>query len=217
MQGRVLAEGRLAVEVGPLDMVDVRQRHAGLAVHLGQAAVVGLGVVRDGVARHLHDLPADVDDVAALRRAPGGLDVDAQNAALDRLAHPFHGVGVAVAADGARDDAGAATLQLADARAGVLVGQRAREQRARQVAQADLADLVAQLAVAVGELEDHVEREARLVVRAPFVEKRLDGLLAALALGFHRVVVAVDEHGDEGLHGVLKCLIDVHARHLPIS
>ena len=62
----VLAERLFAVDVVPGDVVDIRQRHILAAVDVGQAAVVCLGVMRDGVAGELHDLPAHVDDIAAL-------------------------------------------------------------------------------------------------------------------------------------------------------
>ena len=122
LQLHVLAEGRLAVEVGPLDMVDIGQRHTRLAVYIGDAAVERLRVVRHGVAGELHDLPAHVDDVAALGCAPGGLDVDAEHRALDGFAHVCDGVGVAVTADLASNGAGCTALHLADA--GAQVGVR---------------------------------------------------------------------------------------------
>ena len=50
LQLLVLAEGRFAVDVGPGNVVDIRQRHVLAAVDVGQAAVVCLGVVWDGVA-----------------------------------------------------------------------------------------------------------------------------------------------------------------------
>ena len=43
--------------------------------------------MRDGVAGELHDLPAHVDDIAALGCAAGGLDVDAHDHARDRRVH----------------------------------------------------------------------------------------------------------------------------------
>mgnify|MGYP000246551845 CR=1 FL=1 len=119
-------------------------------------------------------------------------------------------------ADLAGDAGGGAALHLGDAGAQVCVSEVAGEQGAGEVAQARLADLVAQLAVLVGEGEDDVEAESGLVVRAPLVEQRLHGLLAALALGLHGIVVAVDEHGDEGLHRVLEGLLDVHMVRAPI-
>ena len=210
LQLGIQAEGRLALEVAPLDVVDVGQRHAGLAVQVGDTAVEGLRIVRDGVAGELHDLPANVDDVAALRRAPGGLDVDAQDGALDGLAHVGDGVRVAVAADLARDGAGGAALHLADGGAQVRVGEVAGEQRAGEVAQARLAHLVAELAVAICQVQDHVKLKTWFIVCAPFVHQGFQGLLAALALGLHGVVVAVDEHGDKRLAVVLERLLCIH-------
>ena len=110
----------------------------------------------------------------------------------------------------ARDGAGGAALHLADGGAQVRVGEVAGEQRAGEVAQARLADLVAELAVAICQVQDHVKLKTRFIVCAPFVHQGLQGLLAALTLGLHGVVVAVDEHGDKRLAVILKRLLCIH-------
>ena len=89
--------------------------------------------MRHGVAGEIHDLPAHVEDVAALGRATGGLDVDAQHRALDGLAGIGYAECVAVTADLAHDRCCGALLHLADGGAGVGVGQAARERRGRHV------------------------------------------------------------------------------------
>ena len=90
--------------------------------------------MRDGVAGEIHDLPADVDDVAALGCTAGGLDVDTEHGALDGLAGVGHAERVAVAADFAHNGRGGALLHLADGGAGVGIGQTARKRRGRHVA-----------------------------------------------------------------------------------
>ena len=211
LQLLVLAEGRFAVDVVPGDVVDIRQRHILAAVDIGQTAVVCLGVVRDGVAGELHDLPAHVDDVAALGCTAGGLDVDAEHRALDGLASVGDAERVAVAADLAHDGRGGALLHLADGGAGVGVGQAARKRRGRHVAQARLANLVAQVAVAVGQVAHGGKVEAGVVLGGKVLSlEHLEGLLALLALGLHGAVVAVDKHGDKRLALVFECLRYVH-------
>ena len=170
-----------------------------------------LGVVRDGVAGELHDLPAHVDDVSALGCAAGGLDIDAEHRALDGLASVGDTERVAVAADLAHDGRGGALLHLADGGAGVGVGQAARKRRGRHVAQARLANLVAQVAVAVGQVAHGGKVEAGVVLGGKVLGfEHLEGLFAFLTLGFHGAVVAVDKHGDKRLALVFECLRYVH-------
>ena len=207
----VLAERLFAVDVVPGNVMDIRQWHVLATVDVGQAAVVRLGVVRDGVAGEFHDLPAHVDDVAAFRRATGGLDVDAQHRALDGPAGIGHAERVAVTADLAHDRRGGALLHLADGGAGVGVGQAARQRRGRHVAQARLANLVAQVAIAVGQVAHGGKVKAGVALCGKVLGlEHLEGLFALLTLGFHGAVIAIDKHGDKRLALVFECLRNVH-------
>ncbi len=167
--------------------------------------------MRHGIAGEIHDLPAHVDDVAALGRATGGLDVDAEHRALDGLAGVGHAECVAVTADLAHDRRGGALLHLADGSAGVGIGQAARERRGRHVAQARLANLVAQVAVAVGQVAHSGKVEAGVALGGKVLGlEHLEGLLALLALGLHGGVIAIDKHGDKRLALVFECLRNIH-------
>ena len=211
LQLLVLAEGRFAVDVVPGNVVDIRQRHIFAAVDVGQAAVVRLGVVRDGVAGEFHDLPAHVDDIAAFGCTAGGLDVDTEHGALDGLAGVGHAERVAVTADLAHNRCGGALLHLADGGAGVGVGQAARERRGRHIAQACLANLVAKVAVAVGQVAHGGKVEAGVVLGSKILGlEHLEGLFALLALGLHGTVIAIDKHRDKRLAFVFECLRNVH-------
>ena len=207
LQFLVLAEGRFAVDVVPGDVVDIRQRHILAAVDIGQAAVVCLGVMRHGVAGEVHDFPAHVDDIAALGCTAGGLDVDTEHGALDGLAGVGHAERVAVAADLAHDRRGGALLHLTDGGAGVGIGQAARKRRGRHVAQARLANLVAQVAVAVSQVAHGGKVEAGVALGGKVLGfEHLKGLLALLALGLHGAVIAIDKHGNKRLALVFECL-----------
>ena len=163
--------------------------------------------MRHGVAGELHDFPAHVDDVAALGRATGGLDVDAQHRALDGLASVGDAERVAVAADLAHDGRGSALLHLADGGAGVGVGQAARKRRGRHVAQARLANLVAQVAVAIGKVAHGGKVEAGVALGGKVLGlEHLEGLFAFLTFGFHGAVIAIDKHGNKRLALVFECL-----------
>ena len=211
LQLLVLAEGRFAVDVVPGNVVDIRQRHIFAAVDVGQATVVRLGVARDGVAGEFHDLPANVDDITAFGCTAGGLDVDTEHGALDGLAGVGHAERVAVTADLAHNGRGGALLHLADGGAGVGVGQAARERRGRHVAQARLANLVAQVAVAVGQVAHGGKVEAGVALGGKVLGlEHLEGLLALLALGLHGAVIAIDKHGDKRLALVFECLRNIH-------
>ena len=213
MKRLVLAERCFPVDVVPSDMVDLGERNASLAVHLRQAAVVRLGVVRSCIACELHNLPAHVDDVAAFGCSPGRLDVDAQYRALDGLARESDTERFSVAANLAHDGCGAASLHFADGGAGIGIGEAAGEHGGGPIAQARFAHVVAQLAIAVGEAHDHVVAKGRLGVCVPFIYESLEGLFAAQALGLnHFVATAEDKHGDKRLHRILKSLLGVHAR-----
>ena len=203
----VLAEGRFAVDVVPGNVVDIRQRHIFAAVDVGQATVVRLGVVRDGVAGEFHDLPADVDDITAFGCTAGGLDVDTEHGALDGLAGVGHAERVAVAADFAHDGCRGALLHLTDGGAGVGVGKAARKRRGRYVAQTRLADLITQIAVAVGQVAHGGKVEAGVALGGKVLGfEHLKGLFALLALGLHGAVIAIDKHGNKRLALVFECL-----------
>ena len=207
LQFLVLAERLFAVDVVPGDVVDIRQRHILAAVDVGQTAVVRLGVVRDGVAGELHDFPTHIDDITALGCTAGGLDVDTEHGALDGLAGVGHAERVAVAADLAHNGRGGALLHLADGGAGVGIGQAARKRRGRHVAQACLANLVAQVAVAVGQVAHGGKVEAGVDLGGKVLGlEHLEGLFALLALGLHGAVIAIDKHGNKRLALVFECL-----------
>lgn len=110
-----------------------------------------LGVVRDGVAGELHDFPTHIDDITALGCTAGGLDVDTEHGALDGLAGVGHAERVAVAADLAHDRRGGSLLHLTDGGADVGI-DRPRESVAASRCAARLANLVAQVAVAVSQV-----------------------------------------------------------------
>ena len=111
--------------------------------------------------------------------------------ALDGLAGVGHAERVAVAADFAHNGRGGALLHLADGGAGVGIGQAARERRGRHVAQTRLANLVAQVAVAVGQVAHGGKVEAGVALGGKVLGlEHLEGLLALLALGLHGAVVA---------------------------
>ena len=98
-------------------------------------------------------------------------------------------------------------LHLTDGRAGVGIGQAARKRRGRHVAQACLANLVAQVAVAVSQVAHGGKVEAGVALGGKVLGlEHLEGLLALLALGLHGAVVAVDKHGDKRLALVFECL-----------
>ena len=74
-------------------------------------------------------------------------------------------------------------MHLADGGAGVGVGQAARKRRGRHVAQARLANLVAQVAVAVGQVAHGGKVEAGVVLGGKVLGfEHLGGLFAFLTL-----------------------------------
>ena len=143
LQRLVFAKGCFVVDIFPGDVMDFGERNTGLAVDLGQAAIVGLGIVRGRIARELHDLPAYVDDIAAFGRAPGRFDIDAEHRALDGLARESDAKRLAVSVDLAHDSGGAAALHLADGGAGVCVGQASSKHGGWLVAQSCFAHVIA--------------------------------------------------------------------------
>lgn len=98
-------------------------------------------------------------------------------------------------------------MHLADGGAGVGIGQTARKRRGRHVAQARLANLVAQVAVAVGQVAHGGKVEAGVALGSKILGlEHLEGLLALLALGLHGAVIAIDKHGNKRLALVFECL-----------
>lgn len=83
--------------------------------------------------------------------------------------------------------------------------------RGRHVAQARLANLVAQVAVAVGQVAHGGKVEAGVALGSKVLGlEHLEGLLSLLALGLHGAVIAVDKHGDKRLALVFECLRNIH-------
>ena len=98
-------------------------------------------------------------------------------------------------------------MHFADGGAGVGIGQAARKRRGRHVAQACLANLVAKVAVAVGQVAHGGKVEAGVVLGSKILGfEHLKGLFALLALGLHGAVIAIDKHGDKRLTLVFECL-----------
>ena len=146
----VLAEARLVAHIVPGNVVDELQRHALLGVHGGDAAEGGEGVVRLGAGLDLHELKANVDDVAAARVAVGCLDVDAHDQARDFLLHVGH-VKIGRLGTGHAGDLGrVAMLQGSHAAHQVVHRELAGKAGRRGVAQLVGANLVTQGLVTVG-------------------------------------------------------------------
>ena len=80
----VLAQRWHALEVLPGDVVDLGEGHPLLGVHLGHAAVGGIGVGGLCRGREVHELQAHVDHIAAVGLAVRGLEVDAHHGAPHR-------------------------------------------------------------------------------------------------------------------------------------
>ena len=211
LQLLVLAEGGLARHVGPADMVDPLQGHALLGIEVGDAAEVRLGIIWLGVCGELHELEAHVDDVATVWVAVGRLDVDAQDGAADGLGDVGHAQVVAVSAHLAHDGRGLALLQRRHAGAQVLVAHAAGQRAVARVVEALDAHLVAQLTVAVGEVEDDVVAKAGVVVLGEFLAKRGERLLVLLPLRVHGAEApAVDDLWEYERVRVLERLCHVH-------
>ena len=192
-------------------MVDALQGHALLAVHLGQAAEVDLGVIGHGVRAEVHELEAHVDDVATVWVTVGGLDVDAEDGALDGLGDVGNTEVVAVAANLADDRGLLALLQRRHLAAEVVVTHAAGEAGVSHVVEALCAHLVHEVAVAVCEVADDVIRERGIIILGELLAQRLHGLLVLLALGVHGAkAAAIDELGEEEGVRMLECLGYVH-------
>lgn len=98
-------------------------------------------------------------------------------------------------------------LHLTDGRAGVGIGQTTRKRRGRHVAQTRLANLVAQVAVAIGQVTHGGKVEAGVVLGGKILGfEHLESLLTLLALGLHGAVIAIDKHGNKRLALVFECL-----------
>lgn len=104
-----------------------------------------------------------------------------------------------------------APLKRRDAGAQVLVAHAACEAAVAGVVEPLDAHLVAQLAVAVGEVEDDVVAKAGVVVLGELLAQRRERLLVLLPLRVHGAeAAAVDDLWEYERVCVLECLCHVH-------
>ena len=214
----VLTEGGLSLEVGPLDLVDVRERHALLGIELRETEVGGKRVVGLGVRAHGHELQTHVDDVAARGVAVGGLDVDAHDHARYRRVHPCN-VEVTRVRPGERRHLGVGlVLQDGDGVDELGVREAAGERRGADVAELLDSVAVADVTVAVRERPDQLKR-ARLLARRrvlPGSDQRGERVLVSRALRGERRVVN-EKPGEHESARALDCLAQIHVRSLSQS